>query len=176
MKSADLSAEEWLEREDRVDRERRLNRLRWIAGEYPPIEFQLFPGGEMSKYLFEEARYCFAYGQFLATIMLGLAFIEQSLAASFFAKGRNDLERAKFSKLLREAVQQGWLSQIGFEQLERARQNRNTVAHFRRPGHEDTIERRSVEQDEIPYTVIEEDARNVLAIIFRLIERWPFSV
>ena len=45
----------------------------------------------MAKFLFEETRYCFAYGQYLAVIVLGVAFIERTLAAEFYASGRNDL-------------------------------------------------------------------------------------
>jgi hypothetical protein len=176
MPTAHISAEQWLNREDAVAREGRLSRLIWIATQYPPINYQLFHGGILSHYLFEEARYCFVYGQFLATIMLGLAFIERTFAAEFFASGRNDLERASISRLLREMLECGWISYTDFEQLERARRSRNRVVHFRRPDHPDEIEWRSVQEQEHPYTLIEEDARNVLAIIFKLLEAWPFSV
>jgi hypothetical protein len=80
-----------------------------------------FPAGIVLKYLFEEARYCFAYGQFLATIMLGMAFIEQCLAAKFYASGRNDLERVDASTLVEEAFQQRLISQPQYEVLHRIR-------------------------------------------------------
>src|SRR2546425_1893912 len=76
------SAEEWLEREDTVAREGRLARLEWIAAQIPEVDWMVFGCGPISKYVFEEARYCYVYGQFLASIMLGLAFVEMSLAGA----------------------------------------------------------------------------------------------
>ena len=37
---------------------------------------------------------CFAYGQYLAVIVLGVAFIERTLAAEFYASDRNDFKYA----------------------------------------------------------------------------------
>jgi hypothetical protein len=154
MENKDLSPEEWLEREDRAGQGERLSRLAWLAAQYPRIGYQLFPGGVMSGYLFEEARYCFAYGQFLATVMLGLAFVEQSLAARSFMAGRDELERASLSKLLDVALAEGWISQDEHGEMQRARRNRNRVAHFRRPLHRDTLEKRSISRHELPYTLM----------------------
>jgi hypothetical protein len=176
VETRDLSPEEWLGREDRAGQEARLSRLRWLAAQYPRIDYQLFPGGAMSRYLFDEARYCFAYGQFLATVMLGLALVEQSLAAQFFMTGRDDLERASLSKLLDLALGEGWMSHDEHGEIQRARRNRNTVAHFRRPLHRDTLERRSISRHELPYILMEQDARSVLKVVFQLIDRWPLSV
>lgn len=57
----------WLAREDAVCRDDRIARLEWFASVLPPAEYLTFPGGPMSKLLFEEMRYSFAYGQYLAT-------------------------------------------------------------------------------------------------------------
>src|SRR5437773_2713842 len=83
----------------------------------------------------EETRYCFVYGQFLAVIVLGVAFVERALAAEFYSSGRDDLERENISVLLREARHAGWLNAAEYSALDRARQIRNPVTHFRRPGH-----------------------------------------
>ena len=61
-------AEQWLSREDEVCRTDRVERLKWLATELPQGEYLTFPGGLMAKFLFEETRYCFAYGQYLAVI------------------------------------------------------------------------------------------------------------
>lgn len=166
-----MSSKEWLDREDSLARQDRLDRLDWLADKMPAAEYWVFPAGLMSKYLFEEARYCFVYGQFLATIVLGLAYIEQTLAALFYATGRNDLERANISTLLREAINYGWVNQTEFDNLERAREIRNPVTHFRRPLHDSTVEYRAVTQNELPYTVIEEDARHVMETVLHLLDK-----
>jgi len=98
----------------------------------------------MTKFLFEETRYCFAYGQFLAAIVLGLSYIEHTVAAMFYAMGRDDLQKSSVTELLREAVRDGWIERTEFKALERARKLRNTVTHFRRPLRKDTVESRAV--------------------------------
>ncbi|MDI7246974.1 MAG: hypothetical protein QME92_05835 [Bacillota bacterium] len=165
------AAKEWLDREDSVCRDDRAKRLAWIASAFPACEYQFFPGGWMAKYLFEEARYCFVYGQFLATIVLGCAYMERTLAAMLYGAGRDDLERASASKLFEEALKSGWLSAEESVYLERARNIRNPVVHFRQPGHEDTIERRSVTGNQPSYSIFEDEARQVMATVLKLMTR-----
>ena len=100
---------------------------------------------------------------------MGLSYIEHTLAALFYASGRNDLERANISTLLEEALKYNWIDQEEFDNLQRARKIRNPITHFRRPGYHDTIEFRSVMENENPYAVIEEDARQVMEIVLRLL-------
>jgi hypothetical protein len=169
MKDFSLSPQDWLNREDNVCREERLARLKWLADKMPSVEYLFLSGGLLSKYLFEEARYCFVYGQFLATIVLGLAFIEQSLASLFHMAGKDAIARTNICTLLREALNRGWITPSEYDNMERARQNRNPITHFRKPLGNDDIGRRSVMQDELPYTIIEQDARNVMETVFHLI-------
>ncbi|MFQ5853840.1 MAG: hypothetical protein ACE5JU_25050 [Candidatus Binatia bacterium] len=164
-------SEEWLSREDATCRDDRIARLNWLGARMPPAEYLTFPGGLTAKYLFEEARYCFVYGQFLATIVLSLAFVERTLAALFYANGRDDLERANIRTLLREARNANWVTDEEFGALERARTLRNPVAHFRRPLHEGTIEYRAVQENEIPYAIIEQDARHAITVVMNLLAK-----
>ena len=155
-------SEAWLLHEDTVCREDRRDRLAWLASMLPRAEYLTFPGGLMANFLFEEMRYCFTYGQFLATIALGFAYIERTLAAKFFAAGRNDLERAGIRRLLQEARDHGILTADEVEELDRIRRTRNPVAHFRKPLAQDSIELRSFREDLHPYDVLEQDARAVI--------------
>lgn len=165
---SDSIAENWLSREDKKCREGRITRLEWMENQLPQCESIGFKGGLMALYLYEEARYCFAYGQFLATIVLGLAFIEQSIAAQFYAAGRNDLKRSNVSNLFAEALNEGGITQTEFDNLEHARKIRNPVTHFREFEKDDRIEMRSLEQHDYPYSVLEEDAYHVMETIFHL--------
>jgi hypothetical protein len=161
-------AEDWLSREDVVAREGRIARLEWMENQLPQCEYIGFQGGDIAHYLYEEARYCFAYGQFLATIVLGLAFIEQSLAGQFYATGRNDLKRANVSILFTEALNEGWITQTEFDNLEHARKVRNPITHFRELEKDDRIEMRSLVQHDYPYSILEADAYHVMETIFHL--------
>ncbi len=166
-----MTPDEWLTREDIVCHPDRLARLKWLSDIAPKAEYWTFPGGLLAKYLIEEARYCFVYGQFLATTVLGIAYIERTVAALFFATGRNDLERAGLTQLLKEALNYGWVDQREYANLQHARQIRNPITHFRKPGDAETIEYRSVIGDELPYSVIEEDARHVIETALRFLEK-----
>jgi hypothetical protein len=164
-----IQADEWLTNEDNIAHEDRLARIQWLASLTPTANYLRFEGGWLTKSLYEEARYSFVYAQFLSVIMLGLSFIEHTLAAIFYASGRNDLQRASISTLLQEAVEQGWLTPAEFENLDHAREIRNRITHFRPPLHDHTIEYRAVTENEMPYTLIESDARHVMEALFHLV-------
>jgi hypothetical protein len=166
-----LQSEEWITREDTSCRDERIARLNWLLSITPADEIWVFHGASITKYLFEEARYSFIYAQFLATIVLGFAFIEHTLAALFYASGRHDLERANVSLLLNEALKYGWLTQEEFDKLNQVKKIRNPLTHFRKPLDEDTIEFRSVMNNEMYYSIIEEDARTVMKAVFHLLSR-----
>ena len=171
MTSGNLDGSKWLSEEDSLCFDDRHSRLSWLAEKSPPADYWLFPGGFMAKSLFEEARYCFVYGQFLATTLLGLAYIERTLSALFYAEGRNDLKRASFSKLLNEAHTHGLIGCTEFGDLERIRRKRNSYAHFRKPGDKEGIEFRSLATDEAPYPVIQRDATEVIVSVLNLVAK-----
>jgi hypothetical protein len=164
-------AEQWISHEDEICHADRVERLRWLAAELLRTDYLRFPGGLLAKFLFEEIRYCFAYGQYLAVIVLGMAFIERTLAAEFYAAGRNDLERSSLSGLLREAKNARWLSEKEYEAFDHGRRIRNPVTHFRHPEHHENIEHRMVEENEYPYIMIEQDARTIVAAVMHMVGR-----
>ena len=159
----------WLNDEDSRCFEDRLSRLEWLISNSPAGEYWTFPGGLHAKSLFEEARYCYVYAQFLATILLGLAYVELTLAALFYGAGRYDLERARLSVLLREAYAEGVIGDGESQDLERIRKVRNAYAHFRRPGHENSMEARALLEDGSPYDVIEQDATAVITAAIKIV-------
>jgi hypothetical protein len=165
-----MEPDQWLENEDRVERNARLHRLRWLADQMPKVDWMLYGTGPISKYLFDEARYCFAYGQYLASIVLGLAFIELSLGGAFHGAGRQDLEKAGIGALSKEALAYGWLSQADCEAIEQVRKYRNPITHFRPPGHDERLEARAFYAGAShTYEIIERDAYTVMQIVFHLL-------
>jgi hypothetical protein len=96
-------SEQWLCTEDQGCFDERVARLEWLASKATQQQQWLFFGGWLNQQLLEEARYCFVYGQFLSSAILGFAFIDRTLAAMFYASGRNDLERATSKRLFQEA-------------------------------------------------------------------------
>lgn len=166
------SAEGWLDNEDKQCRDERLKRLKWILSEYPNIEISLFHGGLKSHYLFEEARYCFVYGQYISTIMLSLSFIENTFASVFYASGRNDLQRASVNKLLEKAKEKGLISVSEFAVFDKVREIRNPITHFRKPMDKETVEYRAAENDRHPYELLKDEAKTALKAVFRIMAKF----
>ena len=160
----------WIENEDRHNRPDRIARLQWLAANYPAARRGFLLQGQ-SFHLLEEAKYCFAYGQFLATAVLGIAFVEHTLAARFYANGRDDLERATVQTLLHEARQSGWVTEAEYLELDSVRQLRNPLLHFRRPFHPTTIDQRALQENSEPQKIIEENARRILTASFRILTK-----
>jgi hypothetical protein len=167
-----MKSEEWVDREDEIERTDRVRRLEWLAQLAPNNGLWLFHGGALTKSLFEEARYCFVYGWFLASMMLGLSFLEHSLASLLYGTGRNDLERANISNLVKEALKIGWINNDEFEMLEKTRALRNRITHFRSPDDEDRIEFISVNEQTPFYNVVEEDARSIMCLMMHFLSRF----
>lgn len=166
------SAEGWLDNEDKQCRDDRLNRLKWIIEEYPNIEMSLFHGGLKSHYLFEEARYCFVYGQYIASTMLSLSYIENTLASVFYTSGRNDLQRASLVNLLEESREEGLISESEFAVFDKVREIRNPLTHFRKPTDKKIIEYRAVKNNRHSYELLEEDAKTALKAAFRMMAKF----
>ena len=158
--------------EDRQCRSDRLNRLKWIIEKYPSIDISLFHGGLKSYYLFEEARYCFVYGQYIASTMLSLSYIENILASVFYASGRNDLQRARLFDLLKKAKEEGLISESEFTIFNKVRKIRNPITHFRKPSDKENIEPRVVKNNRNPYELLEEDSKTALEATSRIMSKF----
>lgn len=168
------TAASWLVHEDAVCHEDRTARLAWMAERIDTHRMRGEGSGTLGYSLLEEMRYCFAYGQFIGASLLGLAYIERSVAAHFYGAGRNDLKRAPLGDLLSAALEHGLINREQFEELERIRKTRNAYTHFRPPGSEQGVEYRAIEEDDSFYGIIEQDAIAVVEAALWLSERLSF--
>lgn len=175
MEAPSPTPEQWLAAEDEGCRQQRAARLAWLLTVTPPAEIWLFPGGWLGRQLFEESRYAFVYGQFVASAVLGFAFVERTLAAMHYGSGRNDLRRATSEQLVREAYSAGWLNEADVAAFENARKLRNPLVHFRTPLHAELPESRAFAEDCQPDAVLEADAKQILDAVFRLVARNALS-
>lgn len=151
--------------------EGRAERLAWVASVASPQGICTFSGGWMNHELFEEARYCYVYGQFAAAALLGFAFVERTLAALAFRQGNDAAERRTGQHLIQDAVKAGWLTVEEGDALQKARELRNPLTHYRRPLHADTVEARAGQADVDPYEVLAADAREILLVMFRMVAK-----
>jgi hypothetical protein len=165
-------AHDWLVSEDEGTRAERADRLAWLAEAYPGGPHGLLVnGGWLSKQLLEEVKYCFTYGQYVATAVLGYALIERLLAAELYAQGRDELERAPSERLIIAARDHKMISDTEYDVLNGIRSFRNPLLHFRRPFSDGTIESRWRNEEQHPENFLEADARTVITAAFRLLAR-----
>jgi hypothetical protein len=142
-----------------------------IVARYPVASGFLISGGWLSYRLLQEAKECFVHGQYLATAILGVAFVERIFAAELYAAGRDDLERSGGLDLLREALASGRLSLDEFQRFDRMRRLRNLLAHFRRPLASGTVEAHAVQQGSHPDRILAADAEAILEGALAVLQR-----
>jgi len=166
----------WLEADEASSRPYRARRLRLLIDEYGDEgEIRLFPGGPASALAFQEARLAYLHGLFLGCVVLCQACVEHMLAGIFRMSGRDDLNRAGFQKLLREARVERFLSEDEFELFDRLRTLRNPYAHPRAPADAESMLRRGVRTDMPFEDLVAQDAELAIVALLRLCRRAPFA-
>ena len=174
------SAAEWLRERDSnpVYFEGRVTRLEWLVGARSELVDQrqfnhvMLAGGDgkvAQQWVdFEEMQRCFIGGEFLATILVGFAFIERILASYLYEVNRTELEGATFGRLLEVAERANVISEDEAKALRAVSANRNSYAHFRRPGDQRGIVNRTVAEGSASlWDLIEKDACITLRAAFR---------
>ncbi len=169
-----MDAEEWIINEDSVTSRDRKQRLQWLLDHTPENTIWIFHGGLLSQQLFEQTRYCYIYGQFLATIILGLSFVEHMLAALFFVSGRDELERANLASLIENAFNVGWINNEEQILINNSREIRNAITHFRKPGSDSSLEKLTLYDPEDLEALLNKWASQMMIIVFSILNR--FSV
>lgn len=171
----DATLEAWLRDDDEVSRSDRLERLRLVVEEYGPGAYRMFPGGPISAWAFEEARRAYVLGLDLSCVMMCQACVEHSLHGFFKMAGRDDLDKASFARLLREAHTAGYLDESEFQLFDRLRRQRNPYAHPRSLTDETSLIQRAVSSDTPLDDLVTDDARQAVTALLRLTRRAPFT-
>jgi hypothetical protein len=69
------------------------------------------------------------------------------------------------------AQDERWISEEEFDLFEKVRKLRNPLTHFRTPMHEELPDFRAFCEGSEPHEVVEGDAKQILELVFRLVER-----
>ena len=125
----------------------------------------------MTINLFEAASYCFVNGQFLGAMVMGLSYIEHTIAGLFAAAGRKELENAGVEVLAREAMSLALLKQSDFDIVKEATKKRDAKFTVRRSVDFHEAENPIIEENEEDSAVYEEDGRRVMSVVVRLLEK-----
>jgi hypothetical protein len=166
----------WLEEGEAQSRAHRAQRLQLLVTEYGPEGIRLFHGAPISAIAFEEARQAYLHGLFVACTVMCQICLEHMLAGLFRMAGRDDLDRATYERLLREARDQSFLSEEEFRLFDRLRSLRNPYAHPRAPAGEGSLLRRMISADTAIEDLAVEDAQLAITALLRLCRRPPFAL
>lgn len=160
---------------DRDTLAERALRMRFVQTHWPEPKDVMFFGGETPLFAFGELADCFVNGQYIAGVLLAQVVLEHILAGMFNVFGRDDLARAGFQRLSREARSMGWISEPELAAFETLRAARNPYSHSKPVFSKGSLERRVVESDTPPHELIENDARTAIQLVLRLLSRPPFG-
>ncbi|WP_141217890.1 hypothetical protein [Bordetella genomosp. 5] len=152
----------YLKRKDAGSRSDRANRLRWISEQHINVGYL---GRAETAAIFEEARSSYVHGNFIATLILALAYAEHVINDAL--PPRPSHER---SPTLASAVNKARAAKLFPDDLldEIAVMNdfRNPFVHRRSASDPDTIGQRVSSRKSHPATILEQDARDALLIMY----------
>ena len=122
-----------------------------------------------------ELRQTFIDGSFVATVLVGQAFLE-NLLAGLLHWHEEPVGRAGLAAVLEQTRDVGWLTPQEFAVLDAVRRMRNPYAHYRNFQHRDSLIKRAIAAEEAPDVLLERDARAVVEALYHLVNRPPFAL
>jgi len=161
----------WLSATNQVFSKKGANRLEWLMSQTPRSSHWVFPGGSITINLFEAATYCFVNGQFLGAMVMGLSYIEHTLAGLFAAAGRRELENSGVEVLAKEAMALSLLKQKDFDIIKEAAQKRDAKLSLGRSVGNVSRGQPMIQEDEKDSIIYEEDGRKVMSVVIRLLDK-----
>ena len=107
----------------------RVERYKFLWEEFGPPSDMLLLGGIPSMFALEELKRSYAYGNFMATVLLAQVFIEQSLGGSYSLAGKGSIAEKGFACLVDASLKDGNITPELAETLHRLRKMRNPYTH-----------------------------------------------
>ena len=97
--------------------------------EFGPPADMLLVGGIPAMFALEELKRSYAYGNFMAVVLLAQIFIEQSLGGGYSVAGKDDIAESGFASLIEIAIKDGHITSQLATALHSLRKIRNPYTH-----------------------------------------------
>ncbi len=159
---------------DRMDFPDKLLRARW-ASTVLPADWSAFHGGMSTLLLFEEMHHSFVHGNFIASTVLGMSFIEHTLAAILYSRGTEEAASMGYTRLVKELAEQQVIDSDAATELIALSSIRNRLIHFRSPSSKESIEMVALQSGTSSLEVWEVDARRVVSVAGAILQRFTAS-
>lgn len=154
-----------LEQSDARTREDRAARLIWLSAQ--PATPSAFAGRFEQLNLLEELRTCFTYGSYIATLLTATAFVEQTLVEELLIRA-DPGPRRTLAQAIQSARAAGFLSSSLLDRADQLRKVRNPLGHYRDNEDPETIVNRFRKAGRHPTSILEEDAKHAVELVYEL--------
>lgn len=154
-----------LERHELQSVPERAERIRWLDEVMPQGAGYLMP---MQSYkVFQEAKDCFVYGQYVATIVLSAAFVEHWLAGLLQASADSRaVSKAGLEAIVKYCRANELLPAVICDKVDHVRKVRNPFVHLKSGDHEHALGPRMMRQGLDPDAILEADAKGALIAMY----------
>ena len=130
MLSLEIKADEGLPaREILITLESRA-RYQWLIDHTPIMDRCAFPGGQICYTLYKAARYCYVYGYYLASAILGLSYLEKTLGGWLAVFEPAGSVNRSMMVLIRRALSTRLIDEQMADCLNELLQKRNAIPPF----------------------------------------------
>jgi hypothetical protein len=153
-----------LERRDRTQNRARAGRIRWLSGVMPKNISYLLP--VETALVFEEAKSCFVYGNFVATIVLAASFVEHWLTSNVQTGCHGKQAPLTLASAIRLARATDLVDPTILDRADKLRLIRNPFVHLKDFDHEHTVTQRAGRFETTPWTLLEKDAEEALITMY----------
>ena len=120
-----------------------------------PIEFVL---------TFREVQLCFIDGHFLATIVLGQAFVEKILHQHYNELGFDSIANKGLNAILQHARRNNTISTFVINHVDAVRLMRNPITHTKDANYQHGLDKRSYNNKTSPLIQLEKDAKKAVEV------------
>ena len=157
----------------------RVNRFKYLAAldsDYAGIEGTMLFGGTPAFLAYQEARSSYVSGNFVATVLLCQALLENLLAAFLHAACAEVAPRPRLEQTLQECRTLGLLTEQDEMDVLRLARQRNPLTHYRSLDDVSHLDRRAMDTRTHPLSIIQDDARFAITLVIRILGKAAFAL
>ena len=153
-----------LERQELRNVPERAERIRWLSTVIPKSSGYMMPLESMK--VFQEAKDCYVYGQYVATVVLSASFVEHWLGGILVARGSQKVSSQGLAAIVEHCRENDLLPAILCDKVDALRKIRNPFVHLKSFDHPQGLGQRMLKQRAHPDAILEADAKESLVAMY----------
>jgi len=153
-----------LERHELQNVPERAERIRWLSTVIPKGSGYMM--SLESARVFQEAKDCFVYGQFVATLVLAASFMEHWLGGVLSAAGQHKVAGQGLKAIIAHCRESRVIPSVLCDKIDALRLSRNPFVHLKPFDHSHNLGQRMLSRRMHPDSILESDAREALVAMY----------